>query len=35
VKPSHGLEPSTPSLTIEQRSGKRGQAREAAGTKIP
>jgi hypothetical protein len=32
-KPSDGLEPSTPLLTIEQRGGTRGQGRQAAGTK--
>jgi hypothetical protein len=32
-KPSDGLEPSTPLLTIERRGGKRGHGREAAGSK--
>jgi hypothetical protein len=32
-KPSDGLEPSSPLLTIERRGGRRVQAREAAGTK--
>src|SRR4029450_6776194 len=34
-KPSSGLEPETPSLPSERRSGKRGHAREAAGARIP
>ncbi len=35
LKPSDGLEPSTPSLPFRFREGKRGHARAFTATKVP